>query len=308
MGKVAFLFAGQGSQYTCMGKSLYDISPAARQVLDDAEALRPGTLDICFAGTKEELARTENTQPCLFAVDAACAAALVEEGVAPEGLAGFSLGEIAALPSSGMLSFAQAFLLVVERAKLMRTCAVNSESGMVAVLKLADEEVEALCAGHGAYPVNYNCPGQVACALKTKDIPAFAAAIKAAGGRALPLNVSGGFHSPFMNEAASGLRAYAETLSFQKPVLPLYADAVCRPYTAEVAAQWLGDQVENPVCWTALIRAMQADGFTDFIEVGAGHTLSGLVERIGGAQSVCHVEDAETLNETVRRMKGDALC
>ncbi len=308
MGKIAFVFAGQGAQYAGMGKSLYESSPAAKRVLDEAEALRPGTLELCFSGTKEDLSRTINTQPALMAVDYACAAALMEAGVQPDGLAGFSLGEIAALPASGMLTFAQAFALVMERAALMERCAADHPGGMVAVLKLADDAVETLCEAHGAYPVNYNCPGQVVCALQSDAIPAFSQAVKAAGGRALPLAVSGGFHSPFMRDAAQGLAEYAKGLSFAQPELPLYADATCGLYTAQDAATLLGQQVDHPVRWTALIRGMIADGFTDFIEVGAGHTLSGLISKIGGAERIANVEDADSLTQTLSQYKEDSRC
>ncbi len=308
MGKIAIVFAGQGAQYAGMGKSLYETSPAAKKVLDEAERLKPGTLSLCFEGTKEQLSRTLDTQPCLTAVDTACAAALAEAGVTPDGLAGFSLGEIPALAAGGMLPFSQAFKLAVVRAKLMQACAEATESGMTAVLKLADDAVEALCDEYGGYAVNYNCPGQVVCSLHTKDIPAFSEAVKAAGGRALPLAVNGGFHSPFMREAAEGLRAYAASLSFAEPRVPLYANASCRLYTAESAAALLGAQVESPVRWTELIRIMQADGFTAFVEVGAGRTLGGLMARIGGASVVTNVENAETLAETLRQLKGATEC
>jgi [acyl-carrier-protein] S-malonyltransferase len=308
MGKIAFVFAGQGAQYAGMGKSLYETSPAAKKVFDEAERLKPGTLSLCFEGTKEQLSRTLDTQPCLTAVDAACAAALIEAGVLPDGLAGFSLGEIPALAAAGMLTFEQAFRLAVERARLMQACAETSESGMVAVLKLADDAVETLCEAHDAYAVNYNCPGQVVCSLRAADVPAFSEAVKAAGGRALPLAVNGGFHSPFMREAAAGLRAYAETIPFAPPHVTLYANASCRPYAAKEAAALLGGQVESPVRFTELIRNMQADGFTDFVEVGAGKTLCGLIARIGGAARTTNVEDAETLAEAVRLLKGATEC
>lgn len=308
MGKIAFVFAGQGAQYAGMGKSLYEASPSARKVLDEAESLRPGTLAQCFEGTAEELSTTLNTQPCLMAVDCACAAALMEAGVQPDGLAGFSLGEIAALPVAGLLPFRDAFSLVMERAQLMQACAQQSDTGMVAVLKLADEAVERLCAEQGAYPVNFNCPGQVVCALRREAIPAFSAAVKEAGGRALPLAVNGGFHSPFMQDAADGLRAYAKNVAFQPPKLPLYADADCFPYEAARAAELLGAQVESPVRWTQLIRRMQADGYTDFIEVGAGTTLSGLIAKIGGAGRIANVEDTESLARTVGHDKEESAC
>ncbi|MDD3410400.1 MAG: ACP S-malonyltransferase [Eubacteriales bacterium] len=308
MGQVAFVFTGQGAQYAGMGEGLYAASPAARQVFDAAEALRPGTLETCFHGPQESLNVTLNTQPCLMAMDAACAAALREAGVQPDALAGFSLGEIAALPMSGLLSFEDAFRLVCKRAELMQRCAEATPGGMVAVLKLTDEQVEALCGEQGAYPVNYNCPGQVVCALRKDAIPAFSAAVKAAGGRALPLAVSGGFHSPFMHEAALGLSEYASTLSFAEPAVQLYANAISAPYTAAEAASLLGRQVESPVRWTQLIHGMQAAGVTDFVEVGAGKTLSGLIGKIGGAARVLRVEDVDTLRETVRTLKEEPAC
>lgn len=151
-----------------------------------------------------------------------------------------------------MLPFEEAFRLVLTRAKLMcRACAEQNPSGMVAVLKLADEAVEALCAEHHAYPVNYNCPGQVVCAMLAQEIPAFTDAVKAAGGRALALPVNGGFHSPLMQAAAAGLAEFASTLAFCEPNMPLYADATCKPYTAAQASWLLGAQVESPVRFRA---------------------------------------------------------
>ncbi len=308
MGKIAFLFAGQGAQYPGMGKSLYETSPAARAVLDAAEAIRPGTLAQCFDGDQETLSQTLNTQPCLMAVDYACAMALVEAGIKPDGMAGFSLGEIAALPMAGLLPFVQAFRLVMHRAEQMQACAAQSATGMTAVLKLQDAAVEALCAQHGAYPVNYNCPGQVVCARRKADMPAFTDAVKTAGGRALPLAVNGGFHSPWMHDAAVAVQDYATPLAFQHPTVPLYADATCQPYTVADAAALLGAQVENPVRFTQLIHTMQADGFTDFVEVGAGKTLSGLLQKIGGAARIGNVEDAASLNTTLTTLREGSPC
>ena len=308
MGKIAFVFAGQGAQYGGMGQSLYQTSKAARELLDQAEALRPGTLQQCFSGTKETLSLTLNTQPCLMAVGCACAAALLENGVRPDGLAGFSLGEIPAVAVSGMLTFSQAFTLVNFRAEAMHACAAAHPGGMAAVLKLEDSQVEALCAAFGAYPVNYNCPGQVVCAMGAEAMAPFADAVKAAGGRALALNVSGGFHSPFMREAAQALQAYAQTLPFTPPALPLYANATCGLYTAGEAPTLLGMQVDHPVRWTQLIQTMLTENYTDFIEIGAGTTLSGLLQKIGGAHYIGHVEDETSLAGVVRHYKEGYAC
>ncbi len=303
MGKIAFVFAGQGAQYGGMGLNLYHASPAAKAVLDQAEAQRRGTLPQCFEGDKETLSQTINAQPCLMAVDCACAAALIENGIKPDGLAGFSLGEIAAVAVSGMLNFPQAFQLVLKRAEFMQACAQAHPGGMAAVLKLEDERVEALCAELGAYPVNYNSPGQVVCAMEAGKMAAFAEAVKAAGGRALPLNVSGGFHSPFMKDAAEKLRDYTVTLEFSEPGVPLYADATCGLYTAKEAPALLAMQVDHPVRWAKLIREMLAQNYTDFIEVGAGTTLSGLIQKIGGADYIGHVENEQNLQDVISRYK-----
>lgn len=308
MGKIAFVFAGQGAQYPGMGQSVYRASAAAKALMDRAEALRGGTLDQCFTADKETLSITINAQPCLMAVDCACAAALMGAGVTPDGLVGFSLGEIAALGMSGMLPFDQAFQLVQKRAEFMQDCAQQNPGGMAAVVKLEDEQVEALCKAHGAYPVNYNSPGQVVCAMALESMDAFAQAVKNAGGRALPLKVSGAFHSPFMADAANKLRDYAQTFTFSEPLRPLYANATCGLYTADDAPMLLGVQVDHPVRFTRLIRELLASDYTDFIEVGPGTVLTGLIQKIGGAGYTGHVQDGETLREVADHYGEGKLC
>jgi len=308
MGKIAFVFAGQGAQYTGMGQSVYQSSPAAKALLDTAESLREGTLKQCFTAPKEELSLTINAQPCLMAVGCACAAALLETGIKPDGLAGFSLGEIAALGFSGIIGFEQAFKLVMKRAAFMHACAREHPGGMAAVLKLSDEQAEALCEAHGAYPVNYNCPGQLVCAMAADKMKPFADAVKAAGGRALPLKVSGAFHSPFMRDAARKLKDYAQTLTFSEPNFPTYANATCGLYTAQEAPALLGMQVDHPVRFTKLIRGMLNTNYTDFIEVGPGTVLSGLIHKIGGADYIGHAEDENTIEQVISHYKGGAAC
>ena len=166
----------------------------------------------------------------------------------------------------------------------MHACAQDHPGGMAAVLKLTDEQVEALCEQYGAFPVNYNCPGQVVCAMARDTMKPFADAVKTAGGRALPLRVSGAFHSPFMKDAAEKLREYTQTLTFSKPERPMYANATCGLYTAEEAPVLLGMQIDHPVRWTKLICDMLNQNYTDFIEVGPGTVLSGLIGKIGGGR------------------------
>ncbi|MGN0969099.1 MAG: ACP S-malonyltransferase, partial [Oscillospiraceae bacterium] len=198
MGKIAFVFAGQGAQFAGMGRDLYERSAAARQVFDRVDAIRPDTSAQCFEGTDAELKETKNTQPCMFAVEMAAAAALTDAGIRADMTAGFSLGELAALTYSGAADLETGFKLVWRRGEWMQKASEQEPTAMAAVLKLTNEQVEELCSQFKqVYPVNYNCPGQVSVSGAEAEMPAFSAAVKAAGGRAVPLKVRGAFHSPF---------------------------------------------------------------------------------------------------------------
>ena len=302
MGKTVFLFAGQGAQVPGMGRDLYDASPAARAVFDAAERLRPGTLHQCFEGSAEELAITANTQPCLFTVDVACAEALREAGVEADAAAGFSLGELAAVAFTGVLPFDDAFRLVCRRAELMQAAAESHPGAMDAVLRLDALAVEKLTANYDkVFPVNYNCPGQIVVSGVPEQLSAFEADVAALRGRTVRLKVGGAFHSPFMEDAARGLADYMTALPFAAPRIPLYANTNAEPYGDP--AVLLALQVKTPVRWQRTIETLLSAGFTNFMEVGAGKTLTGFMGKIGDAKLALHVENQETLAAAVAAMK-----
>lgn len=304
MGKIAFLFAGQGAQAPGMGREFYENAPAARQVLDQLEALRPGTLKQCFEASPEELAQTVNTQPCLFAVDLAAACAAQEQGIRPGLCAGFSLGETVAAALTGMLSLEKAFAFVQRRAEWMQACARQNPGFMAAVLRMDREQVISLCKDFdGVYPVNFNAPGQVAVAGIAAQKEAFLQAVSEHGGRALPIKVSGGFHSPLMAEAAEKLAGWLQGETLAAPSLPLYANCTGKPYDEDRAAL-LSRQADHPVLWEETIRNMAADGAELFVELGPGTVLSGLVLKILPGATVCHVEDMKSLAGAVTAIQG----
>jgi [acyl-carrier-protein] S-malonyltransferase len=295
MGGIALVFPGQGAQTPGMGKSLYERSAAAREVFELAESIRPGTMRQCFEGDADELLLTDNTQPCLYCADLAAAAALGEAGVRASALAGFSLGELAALAYAGAFTYADGFRLVCARGALMRESADARPAAMVAVLKLDDETVTALCGEFDAvYAVNFNCPGQVVAAGDTAQLEQFRALVKESGGRSVPLATGGGFHSPFMAGASERFAAELSKYATAPPSLPVYANATARPYAADAsdAADTLARQIRSPVLWRATIQNMLDAGIDTFIESGPGKTLSGLIKRISPDARVLTAEEA----------------
>ncbi|MCD8382496.1 MAG: ACP S-malonyltransferase [Clostridiales bacterium] len=304
MSKIAFVFSGQGAQYPGMGASLAQSSPAAKAVFDLCDSIRPGTSAQCFSGTKEELTVTSNTQPDMFAVEVAAAAALTEAGIQPAALAGFSVGEIGALACSGALSVSDSFRLVCRRGELMQDASDAADTGMVAVVKLSPAQVEALAAQFDqVYPVNYNSPAQTVCAGLSASMGDFKAAVKAAGGRAIPLRVAGAFHSPFMASASEGLAEELKGYTFQAPKCALYSNVTGLPYEGpESCADLLARQVISPVRWQTIVENMIADGFDTFIEVGPGNTLTGLIGKIDPSVKCCNVDSADSLRTTIEEV------
>ncbi len=303
MGKIAFVFAGQGAQYSGMGQSLCEASPAAKAVFDAADKLRPGTSEQCFTGTAEELSITKNTQPCLYCVDLAAAKALEEAGVTPDYVAGFSLGEIAALSFAGVFSEEQGFDFVCKRAEAMQKAGEENPGAMAAVLKLKNEQVEELCAGfEKVWPVNYNCPGQLVCAGEKSQIEAFCGKVAEAGGKAVPLAVSGGFHSPFMESASQTLCEVLEPMELSEARVPVYANYTAQPYDGS-AKELLTQQVKNPVRWQETVERLVELGVDTFIECGPGKTLCGLIRKTAKGVKTLNVQDGETLQAALEAVK-----
>ena len=280
MGKIAFVFAGQGAQHSGMGLDYYEQNARAKAVFECAEKERSQTLSQCFYSEESILKETKNTQPCMFAFEVAIAEALMDHGIVPDMVAGFSLGELAALQVADAAKFEDMFALVCQRGILMQEAAEAHPTAMAAVLKLSNDAVETICKNfEGVYPVNYNCQGNVSVAATEAEMPAFREAVKAAGGRAMPLKVAGGFHSPFMAEAGACFQKALERVALQNTKIPVIANLTGQAYGDDIKAT-LAAQMTSPVQWEESVRTMIDAGVDTFIEIGPGDTLSGMIKRI----------------------------
>jgi len=280
----AFIFPGQGAQFTGMGKELYEKSAIAKSVFDQADAILGFKIsEIMFTGSADELRQTRVTQPAVFIHSVVVA--LSQDAVHPNMVAGHSLGEFSALVANKSLSFEDGLQLVFKRALAMqRACEINP-STMAAILGLDDQKVEEICVSISEEIVvaaNYNCPGQLVISGSIKGIEIACEKMKAAGAkRVLPLQVGGAFHSPLMNPAKEELAAAIAATKFMTPICPVYQNVNALPSTdIEVIKKNLMDQLTAPVRWTQLIQNMVKDGGTSFIECGPGKVLQGLVKKI----------------------------
>ena len=283
----AFVFPGQGAQFSGMGKDLYENSPLAKELFEKAnEILGFHITDIMFDGTDEELRQTKVTQPAVFLHSVISALCLGEE-FCPDMVAGHSLGEFSAMVASGTLSFEDGLKLVYARAIAMQKACEMQPSTMAAIIALPDETIEAVCqeitaSGHTVVAANYNCPGQVVISGSMEGIKLACEKLTAAGAkRALPLSVGGAFHSPLMDPAKVELEAAIQATEFHTPKCPVYQNVDAQPHTdpEEIKANLIA-QLTSPVRWTQSVLNMRADGAETFTECGPGNVLTGLIRKI----------------------------
>lgn len=283
--KTVYMFPGQGSQFSGMGKELYESSPEAKSMMEKAnEILGFRITDIMFEGSDEDLRQTKVTQPAIF-IHSVCEALYGKgAGVQPDMVSGHSLGEFSALVACGAVAFEDALKLVAVRAQEMQKCCEAIPGTMAAIIGLPNEKVEEVCLSIDGVviPANYNCDGQVVISGEKEAIEAACEAFKAAGAkRALPLSVSGAFHSPLMQPAAEELAKAIEATEVKAPLCPIYQNVTAQAETDPVhIKENLLAQLTSPVRWTQSVRQMLADGATEFVELGPGAVLQGLVKRI----------------------------
>lgn len=307
MQNISFLFSGQGAQAAGMGKSLYESSPAARAVFDLADHVlgRPIS-ELCFSGPQEQLNLTRNTQPCMLAVDLAAHAAARETGIHPSAVAGFSLGEYAALAAAEVIALEDAFRIIQLRADAMQD-AVPVGRGAMAAVKLGPEEAGTLCGEVEGYvvPANINSPVQTVVSGEAAAVDRLLVIAKERKIKALKLPVSAPFHCALMEPARARLEKALQGIPFHHAAVPIYmnVDGAAHRDAGDIR-QCVLQQTVSPVRWTDTICRMDADLGCAFVELGAGKTLCSLVKKIQADAVAMHIEDAATLSACAEEIRG----
>lgn len=297
---VAYVFPGQGSQSAGMGLDLYDSYPAVKETFDEADASLGFPLSrLCFDGPDEELTKTHNVQPAILVTSIACLKALQQSAMAdfpsPAFLAGHSLGEYTALVAAGVLSLADAVLLVRERGRLMYEAGLASPGSMLAMIGLDEATVREISLQCGAEISNVNCPGQIVLSGVAQALAEADRLARARSARALPLKVSGAFHSALMEPVIAEFSRVVSNFRFQPPTIPVISNVTARPLTdADSVKEELVKQLRHCIQWQGSVEYMVQRGVTTFYEIGPGKVLSGLVRRINsglGTFNVSGIED-----------------
>jgi [acyl-carrier-protein] S-malonyltransferase len=308
LSKVAHVFPGQGSQSTGMGLDLYNSYPSAKEVFDEADASLGFSLSrLCFEGPDEELTKTHNVQPAVLVVSIACLKALEEAAIAnfpsPTFVAGHSLGEYTALVAAGVLSLADAVLLVRERGRLMYEAGLKNPGGMLAVIGLDEETVKDICFHSKTEISNLNCPGQIVVSGVIEALAEANKLAKARGARALiPLKVSGAFHSALMEPVLAEFGKIVSSFKFHPPVIPVISNLTTRPLTdVDSIKKELVKQLRNCIQWQGSVEYMMHSGVTTFYEIGPGKVLSGLIRRINSELQIFNISGIEDIAQLARK-------
>ena len=307
--KVAFLFSGQGAQSVGMGKDLYNYYSESKTIFNDANHILGWDLKkLCFEDPERLISQTRYTQPALFTVSAAAFVAAQANGIRPDALAGFSLGEYAALFASGAITFEQALTLVEKRAVYMDQASQKLNGKMAAILGLSIEKVEELCKQEESGIVevaNDNCPGQVVISGEAKAVESVCEMAKENGAkRALLLNVSGPFHTILLEEAAKQMEKEVRLLEIAEPIIPIISNVEARPMDAERIRKNIPLQIKSRVRFRESIEYLMGQGVDQFVEIGKGRTLCGFVKKIDKSKLACHIESPETLEKAKTLLGG----
>ncbi len=306
----AFVFPGQGSQGVGMGKSLYDTYPTAKNILDKAnEVLGYSLTELCFNGPEETLKQTQHAQPALFSVSIATYQVLKEKGLEPKFVAGHSLGEYSALVAAGVLDFEAGLKLVATRGRLMAEAGKTAPGTMAAVLGMSDEEIRVVCEEISktvgvVVVANYNCPGQLVISGSIEGVGATVAKLKEMRKKAIPLPVSGAFHSPLLKDAGEQFSKVLDSVEFHPASIPVVSNVTAEPSTdASVLKSALARQMTSSVLWESSVKKMVEQGVKTFVEVGTGSVLSGLIKKINKEIVTYQTTDATVLEATVTALK-----